>query len=368
MQLLDSLKSQLPDVPVSLQTSLQDIVHQIQIESHYCIRHPNYKPLELPEPSVSRFQQLPLELQNKYLGLQLRNFIYGIYYNGSLKSNLASEDVEATNLVLNQNLENNTLMGVDLAFYDRLHESNKSEGYFTYDWLVVKQETDDILLIQKNGLTLHIQRNFHLRPEDRSATIGKLVGLKMPKNLVQNGFYMAVANAGAPHSNEAIVRVYFNLTPEGAVAVMNSLTSQLNALPISFSFKVLYNPSDYGRYDSGVLYFNKSNYKAVHSVLERIYTEHQSHFKEQVPLFTKLIAPGLAIAEEPDRRFSDQESFGTNRCQIIANGLLDAWQQGNDTPSGRIASILQHFSLQKIELRRPYLNAKSDDIYTSLKF
>ncbi|WP_341526578.1 T3SS effector HopA1 family protein [Nostoc sp. UHCC 0302] len=367
MQLLDSLESQLPDVPVSLQTSLQDMVHQIQIESHYCIRHPDYKPLKLAESSVSRFQKLPLELQNKYLGLQLRNFLYGIYYNGSLKSDLAS-DAEGINLALNQNLENNTLMGVDLAFYDRLHESNKSEGYFTHDWVVVKEETDETLLIQKNGLTLHIQRNFHLQPEDRSATVGKSVALKMPKNLVQNGFYMAVGNAASPQHHEAITRVYFNLTPDGAVAVMDSLTSQLNTLGISFSFKVLYNPSDYGRYDSGVLYFNKNSYEAVHSVLEKVYVKHQSHFKEQVPLFTKLIAPGLAIAEEPDRRFSDQESFGTNRCQIIANGLLDAWQQGNDTPSGRIASILQHFSLQKIELQRPYLNAKSDDIYTSLKF
>ncbi len=78
MQLLDSLETQLPDIPESLQTSLQDIVNQLQIESHYCIRHPDYKPLELPESAVSRFQQLPLELQNSFLGLQLRSFLYGI--------------------------------------------------------------------------------------------------------------------------------------------------------------------------------------------------------------------------------------------------------------------------------------------------
>ncbi len=177
---------------------------------------------------------------------------------------------------------------------------------------------------------------------------------------------MAVANAVATQSHQNIVRVYFNLTPEGAVAVMDSLTSQLNALGISFSFKVLYNPSDYQRYDSGVLYFGKSNYQFVHPVLERVYAEHQSHFEEQVPLFTKLLAPGLALAEEPNRKFGDQESFGTNRCQVIANGLLDAWQQGNDTPAARMASILQHFSLHDIELQRPYLNGNSDDIYTSL--
>ncbi|MBW4688255.1 MAG: hypothetical protein KME40_25000 [Komarekiella atlantica HA4396-MV6] len=365
MQLLASLESQLQDVPESLQTSLEDIVHQVQIESHYSIRHPDYQPLELPESAVSRFQQLPLDLQNKYLGLQLRSFLYGIYYNGSLKRDLGS-NAEVTNLALNQNLENNTLLGVDLAFYDRLHESNKSEGYWSYDWLVVEEVTNDTLAVQKNGLTLHIERLLHLQPQAQSATVGKSVAIKMPKNIVQNGFYMAIANAGTTPNHQNIVRVYFNLTPEGAVAVMESLTTQLNALGISFSFKVLYNPSDYNRYDSGVLYFGKSNYQLVHKVLERVYVEHQSYFDEPVPLFTKLLAPGLAIAEEPNQKFGDQESFGTNRCQVIANGLLDAWQQGNNTPAGRMASILQHFSLRDIALQRPYLNANSDDIYTSL--
>ncbi len=299
------------------------------------------------------------------MGLQLRSFLYGIYYNGSLKSALAP-DAEVTNLALNQNLENNTLLGVDLAFYDRLHESNRGEGYWSRDWLVVKEETDGTLVVEKNALILHIERDIHLQPTDQTVTVGSLVTIKMPKNLVQNGFYMAVANAGTPSNQENLVRVYFNLTSEGAVAVMDSLTAKLNAIPISFSFKALYNPSDYGRYDSAVLYFGKANYEAVRPVLEKVYAEHQSHFEEQVPLFTKMVAPGIAIAEEPDRKFADKESFGTNRCQIVANALLEAWHQGNDTPAGRIKSILRHFSLCKIELQRPYLNANSDDIYTSL--
>jgi hypothetical protein len=83
-------------------------------------------------------------------------------------------------------------------------------------------------------------------------------------------------------------------------------------------------------------------------------------------LFTKLLAPGLACAEEPDQKFGEQESFGTHRCQIIANGLIAAWQQGDDSPEGRMASIFKHFSLQKIQLQCPYLNPRSQDIYTPL--
>jgi hypothetical protein len=163
-----------------------------------------------------------------------------------------------------------------------------------------------------------------------------------------------------------MVRVYFNLIPESAVAVMNSLTQQLNAIPIPFTFKVLYNAADYGRYDSGVLYFEKHNYSAVWSVLQRVFAENQAHFQTEIPLFTKQLALGLGLAEEPNCKFGVQESFGMNRCQIVANGLLEAWHSEDDSPEQRMNAILQHFSLLGIDWQRAYLNANSEDIYTPL--
>jgi hypothetical protein len=208
----------------------------------------------------------------------------------------------------------------------------------------------------------------HLQNTEQSVEIGNVVAIRMPKNVVQNGFYMAISNVGfnsrsQPNSNSVTVRIYFHLTPEGAVAVMASLTQQLNEINIPFSFKVLYNPADYKRYDSGVLYFDRSYYPIVRQVLQSVYAENQLHFQPQVPLFTKQLAPGLALAEEPDRKFAAQESFGMNRCQIIANGLLQSWYKGEISPEQRLASILQNFSLFGIELERPFLNANSEDIY-----
>lgn len=365
MQLLDSLpKPLLSAASMRLQSELQDIVNKVRIQSNLCVSHPDYKSLELPESAVTRFAYLPLELKNKYLSLQLRSFLYGIYYNGSLKATLAP-DADATGWTLHQNLENNTFLGVDLAFYEQLQANNSGVGYFSPDWQVLRQENDGSLAVTKGGLTVHINRDRHLQSPEYAADVGDWVAIRMPRNLVQNGFYMAVGNAGT-HGYRDIVRVYFNLSAEGAVAVMGSLTQQLNAFLIPFSFKALYNPSDYRRYDSAVLYFEKRYYDAVRSVLQMVYTENQCHFQAEVPLFTKLLAPGLAIAEEPDRKFADMESFGMNRCQIIANGLLDAWQQGDESPEARMASIRQHFSLLGVELQRPYLNANSEDIYTTL--
>jgi HopA1 effector protein family len=371
MQLLDS--SRLPSSPEtlsdSLKIALEDVIHHVQIESDFCIRHPDYEPLQPPPEIVERFQQLPPALQHKYLSLQLQGFLYGIYYNGSLKSALAL-GTKADDLALHQNLENNTFLGVDVAFYERLHESNCGEGYFDGGWFVLRQEEDGSLAVTKGGLTLHIDPALHLAA-DTPAVAGDTVAIRLPRNRVQNGFYMAIGNAGANHprpadSEPAIVRIYCNLDPDGAVAVMGSLTQQLNQLAVPFAFKALYNPSDYDRYDAAVLYFDKQDYDTVSSVLRVVYAAHQSHFQTEVPLFTKLLAPGLALAEEPNHKFAEEESFGMNRCQIIVNGLMEARQKGDESPEGRIAAILQHFSLLNIELQHPYLNPNSADVYTPL--
>ncbi len=365
MQLLDSPQSQLlTSAPDRVLDCLQDIANNIQIQSNFCISHPAYKPLELPAEVVARFERTPLDLQNKYLSLQLQSFLYGIYYNGSMQAALAA-DASATDIALHQNLENNTFLGVDLEFYDRLHKSNSGEGYFDPDWSILRQESDGSLAVKKGGLTLHIERQQHLQPAEQSAAVGDSVAIRMPKNFVQNGFYMAVSNAGSD-THPQTVRIYFNLSPSGAIAVMESLTRQLNETKIPFTFKVLYNPSDYGRYDSGVLYFEKSNYEIVWQVLKTVYVENELHFRTEVPLFTKLLAPGIALAEEPDCKFAAVESFGMNRCQIVANGLLEARATGDESTECRMAYIRQHFSVLGIDWQRAYLNANSEDIYTLL--
>ena len=101
--------------------------------------------------------------------------------------------------------------------------------------------------------------------------------------------------------------------------------------------------------------------------MSAVYLENQSHFKSEIPLFTMELAPGVGLAEEPDKKFAIQESFGMNRCQVIANGLLAAWQQGDNSTEGRMRAILEQFSLLGIDWQRPYLNANSEDVYRVLE-
>ncbi|WP_096587583.1 T3SS effector HopA1 family protein [Calothrix sp. NIES-2098] len=372
MQLLDLLPQQLLNYSTKqLLATLQDIASKVEIQSNFCISHPDYKFLELSDEVISRFQQLPLPLQSKVLRSQLTSFLYHIYYNGAFRNILAVNAKEIDTIML-QNLENNTYLGIDVDFSDRLESANSGKGYFDEGWQVLKVESDGTLAVKKGELTLHIQRDRHLHSQQVNATIGDVVAIKMPPYLTQNGFYLAVGNLGQYSTvhqgrDRQLVRVYFNLSPEGAVAVMHSLTRQLNKIPIPFTFKALYNPVSYDRYDTAVLYIEKGYYANLWPVLKSVYAEHQYHFGEEVPLFTKLLAPGLGLAEEPNSKFAEKESFGLNRCQIVTNGLLEAWEQGNESAENRMLLILKHFAQQQIELKRPYINPGSEDVYTTLE-
>jgi HopA1 effector protein family len=359
-----------------LPLALSDIVSNIEIRSDFCIYHPNYQPYAIASSLVERFQKISEQLQHKYLGVLLRDFLYGIYYNGSLQNTFSLSSDKAL-VETQQNLENNTMLGINPQFYQQLHNNNHGIGNFEPGWEVLRYEVDGSLAVKKGGLTLHIDKSRHLKateqPTEQSPQIGDYVAVKMPKNRLQNGFYVAVSNLGLEQHFKAdgssgTTRIYFHLNPDGAIAVMDTLTEKLNNLEISFSFKTLYNPVDYKRYDSAVLYFERDNYPKVAKVLEIVYKTHQSYFQPQIPLFTKFLAPGLSLAEEPDEKFEKQESFGMNRCQIVANALLEAWLQGDNSADKRMNLIQERFVQHEIDLQHPYLNPSSIDIYNILDF
>jgi hypothetical protein len=349
-----------------LQKTLQDICQNIQIDSDLRITHPDYQPWEILAEYLNRFQQMPTELVNKHLSIQLRDFIYGIYYSGLLRSILKLDRLEQQ-----QKLENNTFLGIDIDFFEQLHTSNCGEGYFEPGWRIIRQENDGVLAVTTGKLTLHINRKLHLKSSDKAASVGDIVSIRTPRNRIQKGFYVAVGNAGLENYNKQdsqveVVRIYFNIHAQSAVNIVKSITRQLNKIEVPFTFKTLYNPADYKRYDSGVLYFEKSNYNDIFPVIQTIYRENRSNFKPEVPLFTKFLAPGLALAEEPNYKFFGRESFGMNRCQIIANSLLETWRKGDNSPDTRMKAIHQNFLLLNIDLQSCYLNPHSEDIYTSL--
>jgi hypothetical protein len=350
--------------------SLFDIATNIQIDPNFCIQHPNYQPFALPATIANRFKQNSPDLQHKYLVLLLRNFLHGIYYNGSLQTLLAvsSDDKNYSSL---KHFSQSSNVGIDWEFYEQLHNHNHGHGHYDANWEVLRLEPDGSMAVTKDSLTLYIEPECCLKSSHKSVKIGESIAIWMPKNRLQNGSYMAVSNLGQErqHTQKTdleVGRIYFNFTPSGAIALMDSLTDKLNAVNIPFSFEVLYNPSAYGRYDAGVLHFERQDYPVIHKIIQPVYTQHQSYFQPEIPLFTKFLAPGLSLAEKPTQKLAGQGNFGMNRCQIVANALLEAWESGKTAIEERMRIIDQHFEQHLIDMQRPYLNPSSEDIYIPL--
>lgn len=359
------LDQYLTQVEPELLKTLQDIANKVELQSNFRIYHPEYKLFELSEEVAANLQKMPQEIQQKYNCLQLRGFLYGIYYNGHLLNTLS---LESDTRELPTNLENSTFLGIDREFLEQLHHQNAGSGYYDSGWSVLQEKSDSSLIVSKGDLKLRVERNCHLATVHQSAVVGEVVAILMPKNLIQKGFYLAVGNAGSHEQTVFVqpqtkVRIYFNISSDGAIALMETLTQQLNSDSIPFILKFLYNPSEYKRYDAGVLYFDKSQYQAVRQIIKAAYIKHQVHFREEVPLFTKKLMPGLGLAEQPKNQSGVSESFGENRCQIVANGLLEATQKKKTSTAGKIQAICQQFANAKIDLFYPYLNSDSEDIY-----
>jgi lantibiotic modifying enzyme len=80
---------------------------------------------------------------------------------------------------------------------------------------------------------------------------------------------------------------------------------------------------------------------------------------DAVPAFTKRIARGVAIAEDP----APGASFGAERCLLVAEGLVEAYERGERDVTGRLRCVAEMFTEAAISLDAPYLNPGSGDIY-----
>jgi hypothetical protein len=64
------------------------------------------------------------------------------------------------------------------------------------------------------------------------------------------------------------------------------------------------------------------------------------------------------MAEDP----GNGESFGMHRCRLVAEGIVEAFQRGDQTVAGRLAAIAGQFEKAGVRLEAPYLGAKSSEL------
>jgi hypothetical protein len=294
---------------VRLLNILEDITNHVQILPSFEFSHSHHSPLALEPEIFNSLQQLSPQLQNRYLRWRLGSYLFSLYEAGSSKTQLESGSGSVSLPIQDEPVQNMAL-GVHSPFYKQLQAQNAGQGYFDPGWLVLRQEQDGLFAVQKDGLTLQVDDR-NLPPSDEPIAIGTEVAIRLPSNRLEQGCYVALSNVGPVDPVRAqIVNVYFNLQPEDLVFLMGALTTPLNALNRPFTLKVPYDFEDCDRPDGGVLSLYKTDWAAVYPILQSLYPSLQRLLRPEVPLFTKCLASGLALAEQPLDAITPQESFG----------------------------------------------------------
>lgn len=350
-----------------LEDTLADLASTIEIQADFTITHPQHEPIELPREIQERFRQMPESVQDQYLQVKIQTLIHELYHHSAAigEASAQSESLKAIPQ-LPASIENQAIKWSKSEFYQQLRINNHCDGHFESGWLITGTTAEGFLQVRKNDLTLHIRSDRHVLPQEQNAQIGDTIAVKMPPQLVEPGFYTAVGSKGSINdlpSNCTIVDVYCHLNSEGALALMDRLTIELNQITIPFHFKVIYYPDNYQWCDAAVLSFSKDDYPQVKPILANIYSQTQSYFQSTIPLFTKYLADGVGLAERP---FSHDDAVKTRSqycLQLVAQGLLDAWKANQPTPAMKLQQIRDRFTDAGIKLAQPYLNPDSPDIY-----
>jgi hypothetical protein len=252
------------------------------------------------------------------------------------------------------------------VFVDELSSANCGTGTWEPGWRIESIEPDGMLVVanQRDDLTVWA------RPEQFSArtapaSVGSSGRLHIGKELREllPGYYTALGNADQPLADDGgrveILRLYWHLTAEIAATWMRELTHGLNAADVAFRAKVLSVPAAYFRADAGVLYLSTSDFGRTQHLLLELHRTVAQHLRPATPMLTKRLARGLAAAEDP----ADGRSFGQHRCQLVAEGLLRAFERGRTSAAARTEVVARRFAEEGLDVTRPWLNPGSRQRY-----
>jgi hypothetical protein len=177
------------------------------------------------------------------------------------------------------------------------------------------------------------------------------------------GYYLALGNAEPLEQlSEASrpVRLYWNLTAGAAVRYIALATALLNEQQIPFRTKVIAHSALYQNADAGVLYLTAEHFERTSAALCQLYHAIAGELRPITPMFTRALAPGLGLAEDP----LDGLSFGQSRCRLAARGLWEAHLAGASTAQDRRRAIAACFERAGVDPARPYLRSGSSGSYT----
>ncbi len=340
-----------------IQPIIQEIVKTLSLDEFGLFQSTRPEDCELIEQTNEEISGRPY-IDPEYRLILLRDLIYNQFYQTPHPLTEVLRDDSS-------NYKNSISGGVESKFFQRLHRSNQGEGYADSGWVFVGVEEDGYLQVEKEGLMLSVHPEQHLVHSSVPKTIDATIAIKLPKNLLDPGLYIAVGNAGPviplPGSQE-MMRLHFNFTTLDAPDILSYWTTVLNAEAIPFCFCVGHEQYSYDRVDPGILTLYQRHRSPVLQRLPNFTQMFSLRLQPEIPVFTKFLDKGIGYSEVPQHHQFPIPNFHLYHCHLIALGLLSAWEQDQDPES----SILNYYQHHDLNPKAPYLNPHSSDFVYQL--
>ena len=160
-----------------------------------------------------------------------------------------------------------------------------------------------------------------------------------------------VVNSGQwQYSSARMLRVYWNISSEGAALLARALIS---AMPgnMAYSLKLPLEADGYLRTDAAVLYFYVRDLGTAMPAIHHASQELANLLYTETPRLCKPVARGIGLAEEPAVK---NQSFGSSRCQILASALQRAHTDGVKQSQAMMAIIRQELIKASVDPEKPY--------------
>lgn len=239
-----------------------------------------------------------------------------------------------------------------------LAAANGSRGEWVHGWTIEQVLDDGRILARRNGAVRAFLPGEYIT--QRGIGMGVKEGIEIAvypapgSAAIQESFYFAFGEAVAEYETGSTVRIYWNVRSEGVARLMEAVTGEFNRFQVPFRFKCLNRTSLFPRRDAAVLYIDRRFYPIAALLVESIRCQVVSHLNAGTPLFTKRLAHGLALAEDPG------DSFGKHRCTILAQAM--AASRGRAVQD-RLVEVARQFAQRGLSLDAPWLNAGSPGGY-----
>ncbi|HEX2205865.1 MAG TPA: T3SS effector HopA1 family protein [Longimicrobium sp.] len=178
---------------------------------------------------------------------------------------------------------------------------------------------------------------------------------------LQPGFYYVFGEASGDE-DAPLLRLYWNVRPEGAPALVREVAGALNRWELPFRFKCLSRRALYPRVDAAVLYVARRFWPLVSELVAGVHRRVEDGLDDGTPLFALPVARGAALAEDP----GNGDSFGRDRCRRVAEGVWEAWRAGAASTDARLDAVADAFRRGGLDLERPWLAAGSAAAYAEL--